>query len=300
MDASSEFPEMMDTHQVAAYLRIKERKVYDLLKERRIPCTRVTGKWLFPKTEIDNWLKQNSQAPRSGPAGLPPMVVAGSHDPLLEWALREVGSGLAMLPGGSGDGLARMAAGEAALAGLHLLDAESGEYNIPQAKAHLAGTDVVLVEWARRRQGIVVARGNPLGIAGVADLARPGVRVAMRQEGSGSHALLEHLLGLAGLDLGRLNLALSAARSETDLGLAVLAGSTDAGLAVESVARSLQLDFVPLAEECFDLAIARAAYFEPPVQALMAFARTSEFAARAAAFGGYDIARLGAIRWNST
>lgn len=291
---------MMDTHQVASYLRVKERKVYELLKERRIPCTRVTGKWLFPKTEIDAWLRRNS-APATGGAraGAAAMVVAGSHDPLLEWSLREVAGGLAVLPGSSSDGLARIAAGEAAVAGIHLLDPESGEYNRPQARQALSDRNVVLVEWAWRQQGLVVAPGNPLEITAMADLVRHQARIAMRQEGAGSRVLFDRLWTEAGLAGQAPVVAAHTVRSETDVGLAILEGAADAGLAVASVAQSLRLGFVPLCRERFDLVIDRQAYFEPPVQALLAFARTAEFAARAEALKGYDIAGIGGIRWNA-
>ncbi len=299
MDDSQDFPEMMDTHQVARYLRVKERKVYELLKERRIPCTRVTGKWLFPKGEIDAWLKRNSaspsDAPRPGPA---PMVMAGSHDPLLEWCLREVGGGLAVLPGSSMDGLRQLALGEAAAAGIHLLDTESGTYNLPQVQEMLAERNVVLIEWAWRQQGLVVASGNPLGLGSLADLVAAKARVVLRQEGAGSRLLLDRLLAEAGIAAESLTTAQVPVRSETDVGLAILEGAADAGLAVASVAKSLKLGFVPLHRERFDLAIDRRAYFEPPIQALLAFVRTNEFARRVETLGGYDVSGIGSIRWN--
>ncbi|KIL98972.1 hypothetical protein CCC_02422 [Paramagnetospirillum magnetotacticum MS-1] len=299
MDEALDFPEMMDTHQVARYLRVKERKVYELLKERRIPCTRVTGKWLFPKTEIDAWLKRNSASPSDAPRqGAVPMVVAGSHDPLLEWCLREVGGGLAMLPGSSMEGLRQLALGEAAMAGVHLLDAESGTYNLTQVQDVLADRNVVLIEWAWRRQGLVVAPGNPLGLASVADLVTAKARVVLRQEGAGSRLLLDRLLTDAGLSAESLTTAQVPVRSETDVGLAILDGTADAGLAIASVAKSLRLDFVPLHRERFDLAIDRCAYFEPPVQALLAFTRTAEFARRVELLGGYDVSGIGSILWN--
>lgn len=300
MDSGAEFPEMMDTHQVASYLRVKERKVYELLKERRIPCTRVTGKWLFPKTEIDAWLKRNSASVAgSSRTGAVAMVVAGSHDPLLEWCLREVGGGLAVLPGSSSDGLTHLAAGQAAVAGIHLLDPDSGTYNLPQVKQALSDRNVVLIEWAWRRQGLVVAAGNPLAISSLSDLARTKARVVLRQDGAGSRVLFERLLADTGLSFDDIRTASVPVRSETDVGLAILEGGADAGLAVASVANSLRLGFVPLAKERFDLAIDRQAYFEPPVQALLAFTRTAEFAARAEALGGYDVSGIGSILWNA-
>jgi putative molybdopterin biosynthesis protein len=301
MDSASDFPEMMDTHQVASYLRIKERKVYELLKDRRIPCTRVTGKWLFPKVEIDAWLKRNSASSPTSPSrsGSVPMVFAGSHDPLLEWCLREMGGGLAVMPGSSSDGLARLVAGEAAVAGIHLFDPDSADYNVTQVRQAASECNAVLVEWAWRRQGLVVATGNPLEIASLADLVRTRARIVMRQDGAGSRLLFEHLLREAGIGLDQLTAVGVPVRSETDVGLAIIEGSGDAGLAVASVANSLRLGFVPLARERFDLLIDRHAYFEPPVQTLLAFARTAEFAAKAEALGGYDISGIGSIRWNA-
>jgi excisionase family DNA binding protein len=294
----------MNTREVADYLRIKERKVYDLVREKRIPCTRVTGKWLFPKHLIDLWLAQGTDfPPAGGPAAAPvPAVVAGSHDPLLEWAVRESGCGLALLPGGSLDGLKRLAAGEAAVCGLHVLngegDPEGGGYNVPVVRQSCQGLDVVLVEWAWREQGLVTAPGNPLGLAGVADLAAKRARVAARQAEAGSQLLLVDLLRRAGLGLDDLDLLPEPARSETDLGLAVLEGKADAGLAVAAVAHQFRLHFVPLHRERFDLLVRRREYFEPPFQKLLAFAATPRFRARTESLTGYDAGGLGCIIYN--
>ncbi len=285
----------MTTREVADYLRIKERKVYDLVKARRIPCTRVTGKWLFPRRLIDAWLAEGAHGEAPTPA--PPPIVAGSHDPLLEWSLAEAATGLALLPGGSTDGLERLAAGEAAICGLHLRDAETGAYNTAAVREALAGLGVVLVEWAWREQGIVVAPGNPRNVAGVGDLG--GLRVAHRQPGAGSQVLLEQLLRDAGMAFAGLDALAEPASSETELAMAVLEGKADAGLAVASAARRLKLGFVPLQRERYDLVMRRRDYFEPPFQTLLGFARTDAFAARATDLGGYDCAGLGTIVYNA-
>lgn len=289
--------DMMDTHQVARYLRVKERKIYELVKTKRIPCIRVTGKWLFPKAEIEEWLKRGEQAP-SAPARSP-MVIAGSHDPLLEWCLRRLDGELAQIPGSSADGLARMAAGEAALAGVHLLDGDTGEFNIPQVKAALADRNMALIEWAWREQGLVVAPGNPLGLNAIAMLAARKARVVLRQPGAGARSLFEWLLAREAIALADLTVTAAAARSETEVGLAVAGDEADAGLAVASVARSLRLGFIPLHRERFDLVVDRRAWFEPALQRLFAFTRSEEFAAKAASFGGYDVSGLGTVRWNA-
>ncbi len=292
--------EFMTTKEVAEYLRLKERRVYELVRQREIPCTRVTGKWLFPRALIDLWLAEHGD----GEAALKaPPVVAGSHDPLLDWAVKESGCGLALLPGGSLDGVKRFAGGEAVAAGLHLFDAESGNFNLPALKAGLSGPalarqGVVLMEWAWRQQGLVVAAGNPAGLATLTDLKEKGLTVVRRQEEAGSHLLLAHLLEREGLSFDDLEFADGTARGETDLGLAILEGRAEAGVAVEAVARSLKLGFVPLMRERYDLILRRRDYFEPPLQKLFTFTRDPAFAKRAEAMGGYDVSGLGTVRFN--
>ncbi len=290
--------DMMTTSELADYLRVKERKIYELVRDRRIPCSRVTGKWLFPRRLIDRWVAENADyAGVARPA--PPPVIAGSHDPLLDWAARESGCGLALLPGGSLDGLRRLAAGEAAICGLHLRDAAGDGYNAEAARDMLAGMDVVLVEWAWRRQGLVVAPGNPLKISGIADLKKKKARLARRQDDAGSQVLLLRLLEEAGVAPDEMKFAGPAAVSETELGLAVLEGRVDAGLAIEAAARQLKLGFLPLARERYDLCLRRRDYFEAPVQRLLAFARDQRLAERAVALGGYEIGGLGTVRYNA-
>ena len=292
-------PELMTTKELAAYLRIKERKVYELAADSRIPCARVTGKLLFPKHLIDLWLAESTGGPRPAVRAPAPPIVAGSHDPLLDWALKESGSDLAMLTCGSVPGLERLADGRAAAAGLHLLDTESGEYNVPAVRRALAGMDAVVIQWAWRRQGLVLARGNPHGIAGLADLKGDGIRIAHRQDGAGSRLLFVALLDEAGMAVGDLTLVEETPKSEIDLGLCVLDGRADAGLAIEAVARQLGLDFVALTSERYDIAVSRRDYFEPAFQNLLEFAATGAFHRHAAEAGGYDIDGLGSIIYNA-
>ncbi len=293
---------LMTTHEVAEYLRIKERKVYDLVRQKKIPCTRVTGKWLFPKPLIDQWVAGGTDFPEMARAlaGPAPPVVAGSHDPLLEWAVRESGCGLAMMPGGSLDGLRRLTTGEAALAGLHVFDADSSTYNQTMIGKACDGLGVTLIEWAWRDQGLVLAPGNPLGIRSLADLGDTQARVVARQPEAGSRILFEHLLEEAGVDWGELNVVGDPALSENDLGLAVQEGKADVGLAVATVARHYRLDFLELHRERFDLVFRRRDYFEPPAQKLMEFTRTNAFRDKVAEMAGYDCSGLGRVVYNGT
>lgn len=290
-------PELLTTREVAAYLRIKERKVYDLVAAGDIPVSRATGKLLFPRDLVEAWVRRRVEYRDATAPLLPrPTVFAGSHDPLLDWALRESGSEIATFFDGSLDGLRRLAAGRVIGAGVHLFEPDAGDWNLGHVERLLPGEPVVLMEWARRRQGLVVAAGNPKGIARIADLA--GCRVVARQPGAGSRVLLDHLLSSAGNMSPGVVLLDTPARSEADVALAVGEGRADAGLAIESVARQHRLDFVPVAEERYDLALWRREIFEPPIQRLLAFARGEAFRRRAVELGGYDLAGFGTIHRN--
>lgn len=290
-------PQFLTTREVASLLRIKERKVYELATDGAIPVSRVTGKLLFPRDLVELWVQQHVEY-LGGRESLRehPLVLAGSHDPLLEWALRESGSGIATFFDGSLDGVQRLAAGAALAAGLHVHDADTGDWNREVVTRALPGMPVVMIEWARRRQGIVLPEGNPGGITGVRDLV--GRSVIPRQPNAGSQLLFEQLLEADGVDSTSLSLVGPAARSETDVAVAVADGKAEAGFAIEAAARQLRLAFVPLAQERYDLAVWRRDYFEEPMQRLLAFASEAALARRAEELGGYDVSDLGKVHYN--
>jgi putative molybdopterin biosynthesis protein len=289
---------MMDTREVAAYLRLKERRIYDLVRQRAIPHVRATGKLLFPRAKIDAWIAGKGEAPASAQRPRPP-IIAGSHDPLLEWSVRESRCGLAILAGGSRAGIEALARGDATAAAAHWLDDASGEYNLPLVRATLAGADIVVLEWARRTQGFLLREGNPHRIRKVADLSKKRLRVATRQPEAGSHRLFEHLLARAGVAPESLDWLSRAAHAETELAAIIRDGHADVGLGIEAAARANGLAFIPLAIERLDLIAFRRDAFEPPLQTLLAWSRTPEFAAQATSLGGYNVANTGRVVFNA-
>lgn len=292
-------PDLMTTREVAEYLRLKERKIYELVRQGAIPCTRVTGKWLFPRQLIDFWLLEHADAAGREALATPAPVVAGSHDPLLEWAVQASGCGLALLFGGSMDGLARFARAEATVSGLHVPDPGDGDYNVDAVRRATRDRDLVLIEWARRHQGLMLAPANPHGIESLADVARTGARVIDRQPGAGSRLLLERLLADSGIGRDEIAFVDEPAVNENDVAREVHAGHADAGVGIESAAHEAGLAFVPLAEERFDLLVGRREYFEPAFQALLALSRSRRFAERAGTLGGYDVTGTGTVRYNA-
>jgi excisionase family DNA binding protein len=289
--------ELLTLDEAAAYLRLSERKLYELVSVGGIPSTKVTGKWLFPKLALDRWLAAGAQGGSSALAPAPP-IVGGSHDPLLEWALRESGSQLAILAEGSETGLIRLARGEVTAAAIHLhrLDGDDEAANT-EAVAGTSGLhDAVMIAFARREQGLLVAPGNPLQLTDVADIAARNARLALRPQGAGAQLLLLALLARAGLALDALTTVKPVCPTGPDIAQAVRSGRADCGIATLAVAQTAGLDFIPLVWERFDLALRQRSYFLPGPQALFAFMRSSAFHERAAELEGYDASEAGTVR----
>ena len=200
--------ELLTTDEAAVYLRLSERKLYELVANGEIPCTKVTGRWLFPRAALDRWVMSGMIAPTGATHAEPPPIVGGSHDPLLEWALRESRCGLANLSEGSEEGLQRLIRGEVIAAGIHMhrLDGDD-EYANTEIIAQTQGLhDTVVIAFARRQQGLLVAPENPLQIKDIGSLAKSGARVAQRPQGAGAQLLLVALLARANLAREDLNL----------------------------------------------------------------------------------------------
>jgi len=290
-------PDLLTTDEAAAYLRLSERKLYELVANGAVPCTKVTGKWLFPRAALDRWLVAGLVLPALAQAPAPP-IVGGSHDPLLEWALRESGSGLASLPEGSEAGLRRLARGEITAAAIHVhrLDGDDEAANL-DAVADAPGLhDVVVIAYARREQGLVLAPGNPLQLSDIAGVAAQRARLALRPQGAGAQLLLLALLARAGLAFDALALVKPVCPTGADIAQAVRSGRADCGIATRAVAQAAGLDFVPLTWERFDLALHQRDYFRPGLQALFKFVRTAAFRERAAELAGYDVSEAGDVR----
>lgn len=287
--------EFLTTKELAELLRIKERRVYDLAASGDVPCSRATGKLLFPRKAIDQWLVENGSGFSALRRKERPGVVVGSHDPLLEWALRESRSGLACLFDSSADGLGRFKEGEAMVSGLHLYDPKIKQWNVPIVMEELDFRRAVLVEWAWRERGFVVTKGNPKDIQEWSDLK--GTTIAGRQKGAGTTVLFEQLATQEGLDLTKLKLS-PEHRSEMDGVLAVSEGKADVAFGLACFAKQYNLDFVPVIKERFDLLVCRKGWFDGPFQALMEFTNEKAFGQRARELGGYDVSGQWQVRYN--
>ena len=228
------------------------------------------------------------------------VVAIGSHDltlDLLASHLRRRHPRLSLSSAnvGSLGGLLAISRGEAHLAGSHLLDPESGEYNIPDVRRMLPGRQVVLVNLTHREQGLLVSPGNPKRIQSLTDLVRDDVTFINRQRGAGTRVLLDYKLGELGIDSSQIRGYGRTEYTHLAIAAAVAGGTADAGLGILAAARALGLDFVPLAKERYDLVIPREHYESPALQALLEVVRSEEFKHEVQAMGGYDVSQTGDV-----
>jgi putative molybdopterin biosynthesis protein len=291
--------EFLTTSEAAEYVRLGERKLYELVTSGSIPCSKVAGKWLFPRHELDLWVLSGLARPAGMIAADPPPIVGGSQDDLLEWTLRESGSGLASLTEGTARGVDRLQRGEVIAAAVHFhSDADSSsDANIAAVQAIPGLHDAVLVGLARREQGLLLAPGNPKDLHSLADVLASGAQMAVRQPGAGAQMLLEVLLTRAGAGPKQLHRLEPPCLTGPDLAAAIRDGKADCGIATRAAAKSAGLDFVPLVWENFDLLMRQRSYFAPPIQALIGFMGQKRLKQRAAELTGYDLAPAGQIRF---
>ena len=228
-------------------------------------------------------------------------VVVGSHDPALDLlgslvAAAFPGFSLSSAHVGSLGGLVALRRGECHAAGTHLLDEETGDYNVSYVRKYIPGRRVHLVTLAFREQGLMVAPGNPKGISGFSDLARPGVRFMNRQRGAGTRLLLDHSLRQLGISAAEIEGYRREGYTHTEVAAAVAAGSADVALGVRSAARALNVDFVSVGQERYELAVLDENMEAPVVKSLLATLASPVFKDALLAMEGYDTSETGRVR----
>ncbi len=228
------------------------------------------------------------------------LIVAGSHDVTLDHLADQARRRSPRLHVsashlGSLAGLMAIRAGRCHMGGTHLLDPETGEYNVSYLRRHLAGTPARLLTLAYREQGLMVRPGNPLGIEGLADLLRDDVRLVNRQGGSGTRVLLDYHLSDQGLDPDAIAGYDQEEYTHMAVAVQVLSGTADVGLGILAAARALGLDFVPVATERYDLCIPVRFWDDPRVVVVRQTLASDAFRDTVAAMGGYDVSPMGQV-----
>lgn len=294
---------MMTTREVAGFLGVNEKMVYSLIADKGLPASKVTGKWLFPVHLVEQWIENNSINYPEIPNLLPPytdvLIIAGSNDPLLDKTITLFNTTqsdqIAVFGNlGSLGGIQALKKELCHVASSHLVQDDDDEYNFEFADRELDRMPVV-VNFCRREQGIVLPKGNPRKIKGIADFSRPGFRIVNRPLGTGTRLLLDRELKKAGLKGEKISGYENELSRHMDVGLEILAGRADAGPAIKPVASLLGLDFLPLRWERYDLLVTKVRFFDKGVQAFMSMLQEPEFQEMAAGTDGYDVSLSGKI-----
>ena len=228
------------------------------------------------------------------------LVVIGSHDPLLDeladmMHLEDGKLYMSSAHVGSMGGIMAVRRGEAHVAGCHLLDTGTGEYNIAFMKKYFPRGGVKLLRCVGRQQGLMVARGNPLGIEAFADIAKPGVRYVNRQKGSGTRILTDYLCRQENLDTAAIYGYDREELTHTSVAAQIVSGSADAGMGIYSAAKLYDLDFIPICIEEYDLLIPDHAWDTPQVRQMIATLKSDAFREKILALGGYTVENPGQI-----
>ncbi len=228
------------------------------------------------------------------------IVIVGSHDNTLDVLADQLRAGdgaltLSSSHVGSMGGLMAVKRGVCHLAGAHLLDTETGGYNLSYVKRYLPDIPVRLVNLVMRDQGLIIPKGNPKGIEGIDDLGREDIVFMNRQGGSGTRILLDYRLGQIGLSPEQINGYTSEEFTHMNVAVAVLSGTADTGLGIYAAAKALNLDFIPVVTEQYDLIIPQVYFDDANIQVLLETINTAAFKTRVEALGGYSTAKTGTV-----
>ena len=288
--------QLLTTKEVAQFLNINEKMVYSLVSDKGLPATKVTGKWLFPKNLVEQWIEVNTinypsiaDSPLVGQAVL---IITGSNDILLE---RVISLYNMHFPGniavfgnlGSMGGLQALRQNFCHIASSHLLQENGDDYNFEFADRELERMPA-FVNFCKREQGILVKKGNPKKIKTVSDFSRRGIRIVNRPLGTGTRLLLDQEMQKAAVHGDKIDGYNNEVQRHLDVGLEILAGRADAGLGIHAVAGLLDLGFVPLRWERYDLMIFKERFFDANVQQFLGLLHEEQFLKIAESLKGYE------------
>lgn len=293
--------QMLSTKEVAKFLGINEKMVYTLIAEKGLPASKVTGKWIFPRHLVEQWVESSTVNYPESHKVIPPydglLVVAGSNDILLEKVLslfndRHPGHLAVFGNLGSMGGITALRKNLCHMATSHLLQENGNEYNFNFLQRQFDRMPVV-INFCMRDQGILLQKGNPRGISAVKDLGKPDLRIVNRSLATGTRLLFDRELKSAGVAGERIIGYDREVNRHMDVGLEILGGRADAGPGIRPVASLLGLDFLSLRQERYDLLVTRERFFDQGIQYFLSLLHEKAFVQVAEHLDGYDVSKSG-------
>ncbi len=286
--------EMLTTRELSELLRLNEKKVYQLVRDGNVPRVRIAGKWLFPRSHVMRWIDENVERERD-------IFFAGSDDVLFcrllaLYSRENVPEAIAFYaPVGSAGGVEALVHGKCQACCVHILDMATGEYNIPYVKSRLGNRQLSVITLWHRKQGIIIRRGNPLGIRNVKDLAGRNIRFVGRNKGSGTRLLADYLFREAEFSEEEHPRETAVVDSHMETAMKIFFEEADCGLGIEYVARPLGLDFIPLKDERFDLVVPGELMSTAPMRRFLDYLEPSSLSRITRNMPGYDVQEAGKI-----
>ena len=286
--------ELLTTKELADFLRLNEKKVYQLAKSSDIPHVRISGKWLFPKKHIERWIDENVQREKD-------ILIVGSDDVLLSrllslYSREKFPESQAFYSSvGSLKGIQALSQRKGQACCSHLLDMASGEYNVPFLQRLLSPQKYIVINMWHRTQGLIVAKSNPLGIKGLEDIAGKKIKYINRNSGSGTRVLFELLLMEKGIDHSMIEGFDNEVNTHMEVALKVFFNEVDVGLGIEYVSYPFGLDFIPVKEERFDLVVPRDLCFTGSMKDFIAYIDPLKINKIAHNLPGYNLRDTGKV-----
>jgi len=297
--------ELMNTKEVAKYLDIHEKQVYLLIRAGKIPCSRVTGKWIFPKKFIDEWIERSALdgiilAGNKIKSIEGALLTSGSNDPVLDMLLSSMkkdhpGFNIFSANTGSLSGLDALNTGLTDISFSHLYDPESGDYNTPYLKKHCPDRQPVVVNLFHRQIGFLINKSKVRHFKGWESLASKKIRFINRQKGSGIRIMLDQELGKRGIDQENIAGYDQEVYTHFEVGLSLVSNEADVGIASAAVSKILDLEFQPLVNERFDMILDKDTFFRPVVRAFIETLQSDQFKDRVEKIGHYNFKDAGRI-----
>jgi putative molybdopterin biosynthesis protein len=291
---------LLNTRELADFLNINEKMVYSLISEKGLPATKVTGKWLFPRHMLEQWLeKETINIPKKTLGSRDLLVICGSNDILLDRAVslfNRLNPNHTAVFGnlGSMGGIKALSKNLCQIAASHLAHQDQEDYNFEFAREEL-GEYPAVINFCRREQGLLLAKGNPKKIQCIGDLGQKGVRIANRPAGTGTRVLLDRGLEEAGI----LGTTIQGYENEMgghlEVGLEILGGRADAAPGIRAVAGLLGLEFMPIRWERFDLLVLKSRFFERETQLFLGLLHENAFRDLVKNLQGYDLGLCGRV-----
>lgn len=284
--------EILSAKELSRYLKINEKKIYQLARESKLPYTKIGGKIAFAKELIDRWITQTTEQEHH-------LYVAGSDDLLLDRIIHDYntkGPGTIFYAAvGSLNGLRLLKKRAANISCVHIMDVEKKEYNLSYLDRYLDGGDYVVVNMYYRQQGLYLQKNNPKRVQSIEDLTDKNIVFANRNKGSGTRLLFDFLLHENDVQTDKIQGYDTEADSHFHAGLKVLSGEADASFGIQYVAHVLKLHFVPLTKERFDLVIPEEYSYSEQAKRLLAFFEQGRLLSYLKDFVGYDTEKSGSV-----